>query len=526
MAEEKQLGYKRLHFFKFRLTEEDWNHRHNYHAEKLTLHQQVFHAYGVVPYQLKELSVVQTDPPSLEIKIMPGQGLVPNGNNIILRDAIKVTIPADSFHLPGTVYLVARHIPKKVDNVGVKYRIKGTDEVKIKKMNRYVQDTIEFEVVGRRPEENEIELARFYLRDGVTSVNNARNPQRPLPNEIDLRGRIYARVFRKLEMDKKAKLLDAIRQRREAYMMLAGNKILRPSAASAFSLSMFEQLVQNDMLPPMGMVELLDNMIYQDENVAGLIRSLATDPTVLEQPAVKQFLLSSDTLRSLMHGDRQKQFNSLDQIVNFMQKSNGDVGALAQLYGNRSLFYKEGQELALPTVYEMGPDWEYIKVWSKDFPDRWTLDGLEWKLIGTLDITDEKSERSYRFRIDDVVDAWRTRQKLRYPDGTERDETGVAHEGGWTEFELRNVMPDTDLAIIRMMDYARGDYEVEMYVNDDLVGVSICEGSDRRNRWRNWPFVIPARYVDDHIIRVRQVLKTAARDVNMFKYWFYQPVDL
>jgi len=90
---------------------------------------------------------------------------------------------------------------------------------------------------------------------------------------------------------------------------------------------------------------------------------------------------------------------------------------------------------------------------------------------------------------------------------------------------VHGVIPDTHFAIIRMMDYARGDYELKFTVNGRDVGVSRCEGYDRRARWRNWPFVIPAYFVNDTVLRIQQTPLTADRDVNMFYYWFYQPLN-
>ena len=74
-------------------------------------------------------------------------------------------------------------------------------------------------------------------------------------------------------------------------------------------------------------------------------------------------------------------------------------------------------------------------------------------------------------------------------------------------------------------DYARGDYELLVNVNNQDAGISRCDGFDRRARWRNWPFVIPAHFVNDSVLHIRQSLLTADRDVNMFRFWFYQPTN-
>ena len=158
-------------------------------------------------------------------------------------------------------------------------------------------------------------------------------------------------------------------------------------------------------------------------------------------------------------------------------------------------------------------------------PHIFKIDDLEWLLMGELNITEEASERKYKFRICESRDIWKNRQRLYFPDGTLIEDTGVAHEGGYSEFDIPGVIPDTHLVVIRMMDYARGDYELLFNVNGQDVGISRCDGFDRRARWRNWPFVIPAHFVNDTVLKIRQTLLTADRDVNMFRYWFYQPTD-
>jgi hypothetical protein len=40
-------GYKRVHFFKYFLTEEDWNARHDFHVQKRLLHHAFLHGMGI-----------------------------------------------------------------------------------------------------------------------------------------------------------------------------------------------------------------------------------------------------------------------------------------------------------------------------------------------------------------------------------------------------------------------------------------------------------------------------------------------
>ena len=143
-------------------------------------------------------------------------------------------------------------------------------------------------------------------------------------------------------------------------------------------------------------------------------------------------------------------------------------------------------------------------------------------LIDDIDILNKESEQAHMFQIQEARDSWRARQRIRYPDGVTVEDVGIAHEGGYASFEIHNVTPNRPIMLLRRMDYARGDFEIEYSVNDVRVGISQCPGSDKRFRWRNWPYFIPAEYVTSEVLKITQKAVTAARDINMFHFWFYQ----
>jgi hypothetical protein len=95
--------------------------------------------------------------------------------------------------------------------------------------------------------------------------------------------------------------------------------------------------------------------------------------------------------------------------------------------------------------------------------------------------------------------------------------------GGYAEFRILNVTANRPLVILRRMDYVYGDYEIELNCNGKSVGVVSCAGVDRVHRWRNWPALIGAEFVNDATLTIKQIAMTAGRDVNMFHLWFYQP---
>ena len=108
-------------------------------------------------------------------------------------------------------------------------------------------------------------------------------------------------------------------------------------------------------------------------------------------------------------------------------------------------------------------------------------------LVDEIDIMNKESEDKHAFAIKDAKDSYRSRQKLKYPDGTSIEDIGRAHVGGYAQFKVTNLTPGKPLAILRRMDYVYGDYELEFSVNGKKAGVCSCAGTDRVHRWRNWP---------------------------------------
>ena len=151
------------------------------------------------------------------------------------------------------------------------------------------------------------------------------------------------------------------------------------------------------------------------------------------------------------------------------------------------------------------------------------LEGTTWVLVDEIEILNKESEEKHLFTIKEAKDSYRSRQKLKYPDGTTVEDTGRAHVDGYSEFKLLNITAGRPVVLLRRMDYVYGDYEIELSVNGKKTTIVSCNGTDRVHRWRNWPAMIPQEAVADGTLLVRQQSVTAGRDINMFHIWVYQP---
>jgi len=179
---------------------------------------------------------------------------------------------------------------------------------------------------------------------------------------------------------------------------------------------------------------------------------------------------------------------------------------------------------AAPAKKTGGMDWEGVKgIAQLDLPAEIEVEGQTWVQVDKIDVMDKDSEEKHQLAINDAKDSYRSRQKLKYPDGTVLEDVGRAHVGGYAQYNVANVKPGKPLAVVRRMDYVYGDYEIEFFVDGKNAGVCSCAGTDRVHRWRNWPYVINGDLITKDKVTVKQNAGTAGRDINMFRYWFYQP---
>jgi len=325
-----------------------------------------------------------------------------------------------------------------------------------------------------------------------------------------------------IQMDLMLRLRALLKQQRQFFTNLARDKKVLSANAVAIGLMTMEMLLESGSIGPSNVLPLMRNVGDLEWDVITEIE--ATKPSIKAKKDFGAFKHSVEVFRgllgenpSLVDESGEPKFDSLDQIIGFQEKGGDALGNIA------------GEPAAVTTVEDdgevslkLGDDWEKIKEMSGNLPETILVDGVEWTLVDGIDILDKQSEDGHHFQIVEARDSWRTRQRVRYPDGTVVEDAGIAHEGGHATFEIKNVTPHRPLAILRRMDYVRGDYEIEYSVNEKRVGISQCPGSDRRYRWRNWPFVISEEFVTAELLSVKQKAVTADRDINMFRFWFYQ----
>lgn len=507
---EKEKYFKRINFFRgFLTTEKDWNDLEHYHVEKTKLHNRMLHGPGIAPHYEGGLMVKQRGRGELALEVHPGYAIDAQGHDIFLWDTeIKTVNPAD-FKLPQTLYVVAKYVEEFTDFIAYKENLDYKGHRRIAEKSK-----IEIQIV--EPDlKTEVELARIHLEKGAKRITNPKNPLEPRSNEIDLRFRPIAGIVGSgLDQNTLWQLRDLTQFCRETYSYLAHDvEIMR-------ALDVLHAFVNFEMFLLMNMVDMR-NIFLLYELIFELQWEMIIDveTSVPEFASKKEFLNYKKNIEILRGMFLERNFTR-DLLINIIGYQNKACEALQGLFAHKLRKARKADDVAITAIDDV---LEKIKVRSTDFGKVLTIDNQKFTLVDFIDMLDKNSEEAHRFQINNARDSYRTRQRLKYPDGVVVEDVGVAYEGGFAEFQVRNVQVGADLIMVIRMDYVHGDAEAEIQVNNRRVGNMRIPGEDRQFRWRNWPFVIKGEFVEDKILHIKQIPLTADRDLNMFKIWFYQP---
>ena len=508
---DKTEGYKRINFFKgFLTTEKDWNDAERYHIDKRMLHNRMLHAPGVVFGHGGELRVTARARGDLSVEIQPGYAIDGVGHDLVLLDAAIKNINPEEFRLPQTIYVVLRFYEELTDFIAYKENLEY-------KGHRRVMESCKVELSQTEPDINrEIELARVYLEKGANRVRDARDPADPRANEIDMRFVPRAGAAGSpLPPHLRLRLQTLLLQLRKG-----GVEYARRGVISAHDLVQASSSAL--MLMACGLVDLTSvfdifNLLVESQGEVVLDVDVH-HPTIAAKKEFSEYRRNVEILRGLL-AEGKKNMDAYTNLLAYQSKT-VEIGQAA-VAGEKPVIQAPVVEEDKPKVASIN-DWEGVKTMSAPKAVM-ELEGVSWVLVDEIEILNKESEEKHAFFIREAKDSYRSRQKLKYPDGTVLEDTGRAMVGGYSEFRILNVTANRPLVILRRMDYVYGDYEIELNVNGKSVGIVSCAGVDRVHRWRNWPALVPAEFVTDTSLTVKQIAVTAGRDVNMFHLWFYQP---
>jgi len=509
MSEQLQ-GFKRINFFKgFLTTERDWNDAERYHIDKRRLHNRMMHSPGIIYGYAGDLRVTARARGDLSVEVQPGYAIDGIGNDLMVHDATIRNINLEEFKLPQTIYIVLRYYEELTDFIAYKENLEY-------KGHRRVLESCKVELSQTEPDINrEVELARIHLEKGVNRIRDARDPAAPGANEIDMRfvqkGGLAGSVLPGQMRHRLENLLQQVRRGAIEYTrrgVISAHDVVQ--ACNTALMLMYVNLVD------LRCVFDIFKLVIETE------AELALDvdvhhPTIAQKKEFSEYRRQVEILRGLL-AENKNNVEAFQNLIAYQAKC-AEIAASA-VAGEKPVIAapEEKKEQKVADI----KDWEGVKVMPSPRPQM-DLEGIQWVLVDEIEILNKESEDKHIFTIKEAKDSYRSRQKLKYPDGTTVEDTGRAHVDGYSEFKLLNITADRPVVILRRMDYVYGDYELEMSVNGKKVSVVSCVGTDRVHRWRNWPAMIAAEYVKEGTLLVRQTSITAGRDINMFHIWVYQP---
>jgi len=545
-SESKVKGFKRINFFKgFLTTEHDWNDAERYHIDKRRLHNRLMHAPGVVFGYNGDLKVVARARGDLSVEIQPGYSVDGQGRDLMLWDAEIKTLVLEEYKLPQTVYIVLRYYEQETDFIAYK-------ENAAYKGHRRILESCKVEVSQTAPDiREEIELARILLDRNATRIRDARDPNDPKANEIDLRFVPRAGVIGSwLDPTLRIRLAVMLERLRRILLAMARDSKVGTAHDALAGVISAQTLHTADLLDNRNGHEVLNMLCaLQDE----LVKDVEVNhPQLGQKKEFGNYKKQLDILKGLL-SERRNTPEALDNMLVYLQKAGEE---LAPLYTSG-----ESAETLAPTPAatqsvpvpgqpsadagkaaaaqaadakkprgQYGPteippdDMERIKgISSQDLPMELEINGETWIRIDMIKVMDTDSESGHDLKINEARDSYRSRQKLKYPNGDVIEDVGRAHVGGHVTYKVKGVTPGKRLLVVRRMDYVYGDYSLEFDVDGKKAGVCECPGTDRIHRWRNWPFIIGDEFIVRAEPTIKQIAVTAGRDINMFRYWFYQP---
>ncbi len=503
-------GFKRINFFKgFLTTEKDWNDAERYHIDKRRLHNRMMHSPGVILGYQGDLRVQARARGDLAVEVQPGYAIDGMGNDLMIFDATIRNINLEEFKLPQTIYIVLRYYEELTDFIAYKENLEY-------KGHRRVLESCKIELSQTEPDiSREVELARVYLEKGVNRVRDARDPANPAANEIDhryvQRGGLAGSMLPGFLRLKLETLLNLVRRAGIEYTrrgVVSGHDVVQ--ACNTALMLVYANLV--DLRNVFDMFKLLvdcEGELSLDVDVH--------HPIIAQKKEFSEYRRQVEILRGLL-GENKNNMEAFQNLLAYQAKTAEIALSAVADFKPVIVAPEEKKEEKVANI----SDWEGVKVMPQPKPQM-DLEGITWVLVDEVEILNKESEDKHIFTIKEAKDSYRSRQKLKYPDGTTVEDTGRAHVDGYSEFKLLNISPNKPIVILRRMDYVYGDYEIEMSINGKKVSVVSCVGTDRVHRWRNWPALIAAEHVKDGTMLVRQQSITAGRDINMFHIWVYQP---
>ena len=285
---------------------------------------------------------------------------------------------------------------------------------------------------------------------------------------------------------------------------------------SASALAAADQLDLRNVFDVMGLILEMQQEVAVDVEV--------NHPTLAQKKEFADFRKHVEILKGLM-GERRFTADALQNLCAYQQKA-GEIVASVFAGGPPVQLDDERRGRRQPAQKKAGTmDWEAVKAHRRSWICRTRSTSTARPGCSSTRSTSWTRTRRRSTRSPSTTPRTRTARARSSSIPTARSSrtSGARTWAATRSSTCQNLKPGKPLAIIRRMDYVYGDYEIEFSVDGKNAGICSCAGTDRVHRWRNWPYVIAGELVTKDKVTIKQNAGTAGRDINMFRYWFYQP---
>jgi hypothetical protein len=520
-----QEQFKRTLFFQgFFPQETDFNNAVDYDVEKRKLHNRMFHSPGVVDNYRGGLRVTPRGKAGLSVEVAPGYAIDGQGNDIFLNDVQVKTLEPEKLKIPAegdtTVYLTLRFVEEKADFIVYKENPQFKGHTRMEEKSK-----IDFS--SREPDaSSEIELCRVVVNKDVTSLSAARNPLEPGPGELDRRFVPRAGVVGSfLHPKAHFAMVHTLKELREVLKTLGLRYNLFTAREARNGVTMGQVLaVANhlDLSSALSMFQMLADL------QGDMILEMEEHDEIRVKERFNDFKAVIEALKKIVEETSTDPHAMLLNILSHQKRATDALVALLPKAAEKK------RPRVTPTVKEEEPEIDLDEEWKKvvaaqtgdDLDLQLTVGKVKYTMVDRFDVGDQGSEKEHGFAISGASKENRARGTFRYPDGNRVADVGAYHTGGESSWTVKGLKPGRSLVMVKRFDFAVGNIQTEIQVNDESVGRWDVSGNDTRNRWRNAHFTIDASKIAADTIKITQKLVDTNRgDINMYRFWFYQQLD-
>lgn len=499
---DNQKILKRLNYFRgFLATDRDLNDGENYHVERRRQHNRMMHSAGVCGHYSGGLRVTSRGQ-GMSIEISPGFAVDGLGREIHVPEPVIRTVHTAELRLPAKIWVTARFCENLCEFIEY-------DDNPVFRGHKRVAETCEIEICATEPDNiKNVELAAIELNQDVRVIKNAADPDDPQPGEIDLRFVPRAGTSGSfLQPGTDFRIRKLFERQEEVFG--------RPALRGISSASDVRHLAATA-----GII-LLTGAVDREKALLILKKMRAT---------LSSF--SSEAEADFRELSRTREFTSFKWNIENQAERGADLSRaideeislqMNAVKALGSLFLSPSAKTTRLNS-ESDETLDALRTRSATFEENLAVADCRFRLVDTIDVFDDESEKRHRFAVCNERDCYRSRQQLKYPDGQNVEDVGIHFEGGSAAFDILGVEPDRDILLIARTDVIRGNFECEVTVNGRKTSNLVVCQSDLIHRWRNAVVVIPSAMVNEPVLRVSITPIRQDRDVNLFTIWAYQQI--